>query len=116
MNAAIGEMTRRRAAQEAYNAQHGIVPQTILKPVRDSLEALYEMDYVETAELDEPQRRGRAPRAPADPARDWPIERLRGEIARVREDMLHAATELRFEDAAKMRDRLKELEMLELAR
>jgi len=115
MEQAIGEMQRRRAAQEKYNAAHGIVPQTILKPVRDSLEALYEMDYVEVAELPEPGRKGKA-RVAADPAREWPIERLRGEIARVREDMLHAATELRFEDAAKLRDRLKELEELELAR
>jgi len=115
MEQAIGEMSRRRAAQEKYNAQHGIVPQTILKPVRDSLEALYEMDYVEVADLPEPGRKGKA-RGPADPAREWPIERLRGEIARVREDMLHAATQLRFEDAAKLRDRLKQLEELELAR
>jgi len=115
MEQAIGEMTRRRAAQEQYNQKHGIVPQTILKPVRDSLEALYEMDYVEVADLPEPARKGKA-RAPADPAREWPIERLRGEIARVREDMLHAATQLRFEDAAKLRDRLKQLEELELAR
>jgi excinuclease ABC subunit B len=115
MEQAIGEMQRRRAAQEAYNTEHGIVPQTIIKPVRDSLEALYEMDYVEVAELPEPGRRGTS-RAAADPAREWPVERLRGEIARVREDMLHAATELRFEDAAKLRDRLKQLEELELAR
>jgi excinuclease ABC subunit B len=115
MNAAIGEMTRRRAAQEQYNTAHGIVPQTILKPVRDSLEALYEMDYVEVAELPERGSK-RKSRGPADPARDWPVERLRGEIARVREDMLHAAEELRFEDAARLRDRLQELEQLELAR
>jgi excinuclease ABC subunit B len=114
MKQAIGEMQRRRAAQEIYNAKHGIVPQTILKPVRDSLEALYEMDYVEVAEYPEPGAKKK--RGPADPARDWPVERLRGEIARVREDMLHAAEELRFEDAAKLRDRLQELEQLELAR
>ncbi len=115
MEQAIGEMQRRRAAQEIYNATHGIVPQTILKPVRESLEALYEMDYVEVADVPEPGAKKKA-RGPADPAREWPLPRLRGEIARVREDMLHAATELRFEDAAKLRDRLHELEQLELAR
>ena len=115
MEQAIGEMTRRRAAQEKFNSEHGIVPQTILKPVRDSLEALYEMDYVEVADVPEPGAKKKA-RGAADPARDWPVERLRGEIARVREDMLHAATELRFEDAAKLRDRLKTLEELELSR
>ena len=114
MEQAIGEMQRRRAAQEIYNTKNKIVPQTILKPVRDSLEALYEMDYVEVADYPEPGAKKK--RGPPDPAREWPVERLRGEIARIREDMLHAATQLRFEDAAKLRDRLKELEELELSR
>ena len=38
---------------------------------------------------------------------------MRGEIAKLREDMRHAAEELRFEEAAGMRDRLRELEELE---
>jgi excinuclease UvrABC helicase subunit UvrB len=51
-----------------------------------------------------------------DPAARWSAEELRGEILRLREDMLHASGELRFEDAARLRDRLRELERLELAR
>jgi len=99
---------RRRAKQALYNQERGIEPRTILKPVRDSIEALYEMDYVGPT-LDEDER------AP-DPAQGWDAEKLRGESARVRDDMLRAASELRFEEAARLRDRLKELEKLELAR
>jgi excinuclease ABC subunit B len=102
---------RRRALQTAYNAEHGIVPRTILKPVRDSLEALYDMDWSET---DAPVERGG--RVAEAPERAWSPEKLRGEILKLREDMLHAAEELRFEDAARLRDRVRELETLELAR
>ncbi|HTF88692.1 MAG TPA: excinuclease ABC subunit UvrB [Planctomycetota bacterium] len=104
------EVERRRITQAAYNAQHGIEPRTILKPIRDGIEALYEMDYFELApgpgDADKPR----------DEAETWPIERLRGEIYRLREDMLRAAKELRFEEAAKARDRLAALEKIELAR
>ena len=108
MRAAIDEVERRRAAQTAYNAENGIVPRTIVKPVRDSLEALYEMDYVEVAQV--------AEKGEEDPAASWEPEKLRGEIERVRADMLRAAEELRFEEAAKARDRLKQLEKIELGR
>ncbi len=101
----------RRAKQELYNTAHGIEPKTILKPVRAGIEALYEMDYVELA-----PPRDATGRVAEDPAAAWPIERLRGELARLRADMQHAASELRFEEAAKLRDRLKQLEALELAR
>jgi len=100
---------RRRELQAAYNAEHGIVPRTIIKPVRDSLEALYEMDYVEAAA---PRSRGRV----AEEASTWEPQRLRGELVKLREEMSHAARELRFEEAATLRDRIRELERLELAR
>jgi len=108
INLTVNEVERRRARQTTYNQENGIVPRTIIKPVRDSIEALYEMDYVGPT-LDEDER------AP-DPAQGWDADKLRGESARVRDDMLRAASELRFEEAARLRDRLKELEKLELAR
>ncbi|MCK6444857.1 MAG: excinuclease ABC subunit UvrB [Planctomycetes bacterium] len=109
IRATVAEVTRRRKLQEEYNARHGIVPQTILKPVRDSIEAIYEMDYVE---VDVPDSKSKK----KSDAAGWSIERLRGEIAKLREEMYHAANELRFEDAAKLRDRVSELEKLELVR
>jgi excinuclease ABC subunit B len=110
IRATLQEVERRRALQTEYNAQHGIVPRTILKPIREGIEALYEMDYVEVASLPERGKKS------DDPAASWTPEQLRGEIVKLREDMLHAANELRFEDAAKLRDRVAELEKLELSR
>jgi excinuclease ABC subunit B len=111
----VDEVTRRRARQLAYNAEHGIEPRTILKPVRAGLEALYEMDWVELAPAPERGPDG-ASRVAEDPAASWDAARLRGELARLRADMHHAAEELRYEDAARLRDRVRELERLELAR
>jgi excinuclease ABC subunit B len=116
MRAALSEMQRRREKQSAYNAEHGIVPRTIIKAVRDGIESLYEMDYVELAPAPEPGG-GKSKGARAeDQAWSWAPERLRGEIVKLREDMLHASGEMRFEDAARLRDRLRELEQLELGR
>jgi len=111
IDATVGEVERRRELQLAYNTEHGIVARTIVKPIRESIEALYEMDYVEVAEP-----AARAALEDGDPARTWSPQKLRGEIAHLRDDMLHAAGELRFEEAARVRDRLHELEALELAR
>jgi len=113
MKATIDEVERRRELQLAYNTEHGIEPRTILKPIRDSIESLWDMDYVDVAPA--PGDRTES-RAAEDPAASWEPARLRGEIQKLSEDMHHAATELRFEDAAKLRDRLKELEAIELAR
>ncbi|NUP96662.1 MAG: excinuclease ABC subunit UvrB [Planctomycetaceae bacterium] len=112
IRATVGEVERRRKLQLEYNAKHGITPQTILKPIRDSIEAIYDMDYVEVADLPT----ARSKKGEEDPALRWDTGRLRGEMAKLRDEMLHAASETRFEDAAKLRDRLKELEAIELAR
>ena len=112
MQTAMDEVARRREVQIAYNAEHGIEPKTVFKPVRDGIEALYEMDYAAVPDISDV---GPVTEAEDDP-RTWPTKRLRGEIARVRADMLLAAGELRFEDATGLRDRLKELEEFELSR
>ncbi len=101
------EVERRRERQTAYNAAHGIVPRTIVKPVHDSIEALNEMDYTAPVLEEEDEA--------DEPALAWSAEELRGEIAKLRDDMLRAAEELRFEEAAALRDRLRRLEKLELA-
>ncbi len=117
MRNAIGEMSRRRERQKIWNAQEGIVPQTIIKPVRESLEALYEMDYVEVAPPVDGEGRGKKKKAGEfDDAWTWEPAKLRGEIAKARADMLQSATELRFEDAAKLRDRVEQLQAIELKR
>ena len=70
------------------------------------------MDYVEPT----PHGAGKVAEGPVDEAVTWDTPRLRGELARLREDMLRAADELRFEEAAALRDRVKQLEALELSR
>ena len=112
MQVCIDEVTRRRERQTRYNAEQGIVPQTIIKPVREGIESMYEMDYADTPPLEA----GGASRVAEDPAREWALPKLRAEIAKLRADMLRAAGELAFEEAAAARDRLRELEALELKR
>jgi excinuclease ABC subunit B len=45
MKRAIDETNRRRTIQEAYNEEHGITPQTIIKPIEATLVTAYEADY-----------------------------------------------------------------------
>jgi len=96
---AIAETSRRRAKQIAYNAEHGITPETIRKGVSDIAELLaLEAPHV-------PARRRRAGRELAGLSREE-LERL---VVELEEEMLAAAEELRFEYAAKLRDEIKEL-------
>jgi excinuclease ABC subunit B len=100
IEAALEETNRRRAKQLAYNEEHGITPETIIKGVSDIAEFLT---------LDSPtvpkskRRRGRKDvegMAPSD------LEKL---IIELEEEMFTAAEELRFEYAAKLRDEIKDL-------
>jgi excinuclease ABC subunit B len=109
MRFCIDEVHRRRALQEAWNQEHGLVPTTIIKPVRDSLEALYEMDYAGVPSL---VQEGLA----VDDPSGWSLDKLTIETERVRGEMLRAAGELRFEDATGFRDRLRKLEAVLLER
>ena len=90
MRLAMDEVSRRRAVQLEWNADHGLEPKTIFKPIREGIEALYEMDYPAVPDISDV---GPVTEAEDDP-RTWPTKRLRGEIARVRADMLLAAGEL----------------------
>ncbi|MEE8468001.1 MAG: excinuclease ABC subunit UvrB, partial [Planctomycetota bacterium] len=109
MQVCLDEVRRRRTVQDVYNKEQGIVPKTIIKPIRESIESLYEMDYPDIPD-------GSLSQVAEDEAVGWSIERLRGELEKVRADMLLAANELRFEEAATLRDRVRELERLELSR
>jgi excinuclease ABC subunit B len=97
MRAAIRETDRRRAIQLAYNAEHGITPETVRKGISEMTEFL--------AMEDRAPRKRRAKRSTdiADPAE---LERT---IVALEEEMLAAADDLRFEEAARIRDELKEL-------
>ena len=102
MQACMDETERRRAAQLAYNAEHGITPQTVKKSLRSILEDIAEKDYPELPLV-----------AEADGEWHSPAE-LRREIIRLKAEMLQAAGELEFEKAAELRDRMLVLEKQEL--
>ena len=106
MKAALDETERRRDKQLAYNAEHGIDPQTIRKRVGDIIAA------VRAEELGEQYRPVDAATSvsPAQPdTGELPQEELGALIQRLEEEMQEAAAELRFEYAARLRDEISEL-------
>jgi excinuclease ABC subunit B len=97
---AMDETNRRRSIQLAYNEEHGITPETIVKGVSDIAEFLaLESPTVPRSK----RRRGRKDVEGMAPSE---LERL---IIELEEEMFTAAEELRFEYAAKLRDEIKEL-------
>jgi excinuclease ABC subunit B len=102
MTAALGEMDRRREKQRAYNAAHGITPQTVKKAIREILDSIAEKDYVTIDAGDE-----------IDVDRMDPVKVAR-EIQRLEREMRQLASNLKFEAAAKVRDKIRGLQELEL--
>ena len=96
---AMEETDRRRAKQVAYNEEHGITPETIIKGVSDIAEFL----SLEAPTV--PGRRRRGGRKLEELGRDE-LEKL---VIELEEEMFLAAEELRFEYAAKLRDEIKDL-------
>jgi excinuclease ABC subunit B len=97
MRAAMRETDRRRAIQIAYNEEHGITPATVRKGISEMSEFLAMEDRAPRR-----RRRGRAQEV-TDP------EELERTIVSLEEEMLAAADDLRFEEAGRIRDELKEL-------
>jgi len=100
MQSAIAETNRRRALQEAYNTEHGITPESVVRQIDDVMSSVYERDYMTPA-----AEQGETFRTQAE---------LDAEIARLESDMKAAAANLDFERAAAVRDRLKTLRNREL--
>ena len=98
MRAAIDETNRRREIQQAYNEAHGITPQTIKKAVRDLI------SISKAAEADDEEFK-KEPESMD--ARE--LEKLAKELEK---KMRQAAAELNFEEAAKLRDRMKEVKLM----
>ena len=93
MEKAITETNRRRAIQEAYNKEHNIVPKTINKSIRDSIKAI----QVENIGV------------------EYKFEKeddIKDTISKLTDEMLEHASRMEFEQAAELRDKIKELEKL----
>jgi len=103
MKKAIGETSRRRAAQEEHNKRHGITPKTIEKAIH-ALAGTAQDDYVDVTK-------------PAKKAKesDIPLEELPQIISAMKKEMFDLSEALEFERAAVIRDRLKELEEIRLS-
>ena len=97
---AVEETERRRAIQHEYNQQHGIVPQTVMKAITDLEEERSDSDLT-----------------PSPSAWDFDLNQLDSiaqiykQIDEVKSNMMAEAQALRFEEAAKLRDELRELEL-----
>ena len=91
MEKAIKETNRRREIQENYNKEHNITPKTINKAIRESIRATYQV---------------------AEDSAEYKMEAgetLQQTIDRLTQEMIKFANELDFENAAKIRDKIKEL-------
>ncbi|MBX3262703.1 MAG: excinuclease ABC subunit UvrB [Labilithrix sp.] len=104
MKGAIDETNRRRAIQEKYNVEHGIVPATVIRAVMNINPAAGTTDYVEIPKV---PKNGKP--AKGDASRE---AELAEQIKALRAEMFSAAESLDFERAARMRDELKKLEAL----
>jgi excinuclease ABC subunit B len=97
MRGAMGETERRRALQTAYNAEHGITPQSIVKQIDEVMSSVYERDYMTPAVVRETAPRFRTQ------------AELDAYVLNLQEQMKAAAANLDFEKAAALRDQIKSL-------
>jgi excinuclease ABC subunit B len=102
MEEAIRETEKRRSLQQAYNRRHRITPTSIKKSIQDILSSVYEADYVTLPLAAEPRKEF------GDPAH---LPQL---IRQLKKKMKEAASRLEFEEAAALRDRIRQLQEEEL--
>ena len=99
---AISETERRREIQMAYNTEHNITPESIKKTIKDVLASIYESDYVTV-------------KADKETDQDFHSEKdLLAFIADLERQMHEAANKLDYEQAARIRDQIKDLKKLEM--
>ena len=108
MDRAITVTRQRRGTQETYNAAHGITPKTIEKTIQE-LEGTAQDDFLDLTKVDG-KSSGKRKKRP-----DFPLEEIPDILLALRKEMHAHSDALEFEKAAAVRDRIKELEELQLA-
>jgi excinuclease ABC subunit B len=101
MRHAIDETDRRRAKQVAYNEEHGITPQTIIKAIDASLVEMYSPEWAVVPEIEVSAKREAEFILPHE---------LPDRISELRRQMIEAADKLEYERAGELRDQIKRLE------
>ena len=97
MQFAMDETDRRRKVQEAYNEEHGITPQSIIRHIDEVMSSVYERDYMTV------------PKAADERATFRTQAELDAHITKLESEMKAAASNLQFEKAADLRDKLRRL-------
>ncbi|MBM4196512.1 MAG: excinuclease ABC subunit UvrB [Gammaproteobacteria bacterium] len=100
MERAIAETLRRRERQERFNAVHGIEPRSIRKEVRDIMDG---------ARYEPRSRLSRRAAEPVEKYREAAPEQLAGQLRQLEKRMQRHARDLEFEEAAKLRDEVRQL-------
>ena len=100
MQRAIGETERRRGKQTAFNLEHGITPTGVVKRIKDIIDGAY--DYEEAQQLRKAAQQEAAYTHMSE-------KQLTREVKRLEKEMLDAAKNLEFENAAALRDQLRVL-------
>ena len=114
MTKAIGETNRRRTVQEAYNKEHGITPKTVKKMVRESVMDIYTAAVPSAPVPGLSKAELKLVMAPKADYLKSP-KAIDKEITRLRKKMKSASDALEFEEAAKLRDDVKRLELIQLS-
>ena len=112
MRRAIDETRRRRAKQAKYNTQHGIEPRTILKDVHSPVVKMSNQDYYSlTSESSGRAASGSSVASEVAEVAELPLAE---QIKRLEKRMREAAKRLEFEEAAELRDKVRELKQLQI--